>query len=408
MATERSIREAVLAAVDEVGDPRTDGSVRESGLVDGVAVDDGEVTLRLAEGGLDHETLDRVTERIRQAALETPGVDRAVVEGGEDDGGVSVPLSDVDTVIAVASAKGGVGKTTVASQLARGLSERGQSVGLFDADLYGPNVPELFGANGPLETTADGDAAPIRRHGVALSSVGLLGGDGTPLAWRGAMVHEALIDLLDGTAWGDLDTLVLDLPPGTGDVVLTTLQEVRVDAAVLVTTPAPTALADLRRSVELFEEYGLSVLGTVVNMARTECPHCGEDHDVFPADTEAVPAERLVELPMDEELTDVAGSVHGRAADLAAAVAERADAATTPSVPADAMDLRGVPGRIGIEQTETEVRAADPGETTAVVTSRDPSSLGEAVADAVGPDAVDWSVDRLGPERWLLRLARTL
>jgi len=392
MATASAVREALSGQEDpELGTPL-------SALVEDVDVSDGTVTVRAQFAGMEPATAEGVVERVRGAALELPGVDRVRVEGDTPEvEQETVTFGGIDRVIAVASAKGGVGKTTVAAGLARALAADGLDVGLFDADLYGPNAPEVFGVEGPVRASDEG-AEPVEAGGVEVMSVGLLGGD-APVAWRGAMAHEALVDLLGDTAWSDLDALVVDLPPGTGDVVLTTLQQVRVDGAVLVTTPHPTSQADTERSAQLFREEGLPVLGAVVNMSGFVCPSCGDEHDLFGDHEPETDLPVLAELPFEEsmrgpdppaEMVDLAGTLRERLVD------------TPDRLPEDAFDVRTMPAEVRSEQVHVEYAALDPGESMTVLTAADPTPLAEALAAGDGPPVADRRVWQHEPGAWVM------
>jgi len=393
------LRERVESALSTVEDPDLGADVLASGLVTDLAVRDGAVRVDADAIGLPAPAVESVEAAMREAVLSVPGVDSVRVETGDDaaDADETLSLPGVDRVVAVASAKGGVGKTTVAVALARALDAAGESVGLFDADLHGPNVPERLDVSGPVTATEDGRATPVDADGVATMSVGLLAGD-DPLAWRGAMAHDALTDLLAETAWGDLDTLVVDLPPGTGDVVLTSLAALPLDGAVLVTTPDPSAVGDTVRSERLFREEGVSILGVVPNMTAATCPDCGTEHAVFPTTDvgAAFDAPVLDSFPVDSALADpeTAGE---RAAELARAVTE---ATTADPVPPGALDLRGVPARAAREQLRVERRALDPDESLRFVVATSPATVRDALPNGDVPRVVD----RLGPGRWLLEL----
>jgi ATP-binding protein involved in chromosome partitioning len=193
------------------------------------------------------------------------------------------PIAGIARVVAVASGKGGVGKSTVAANLAVALVRRGLRVGLLDADIYGPSVPLLFGVGrgeaGASE--ADGRFIPAERHGVKLVSMGFFVADGAPLIWRGPMLSKALTQFLRDVAWGDLDVLVIDLPPGTGDVQMTVTSGVALDGGVIVTTPQDVALADVERGVKMFQQAQVPILGVIENMSFHVCPGCGEKAHIF-------------------------------------------------------------------------------------------------------------------------------
>ena len=191
------------------------------------------------------------------------------------------PIPGVKNLVAVASGKGGVGKTTVAVNLALALTKLGNKVGLLDADVYGPNVPIMLGSQGePLATPAQ-KIIPVQAQGLKMISMGLLNPGDKPVIWRGPMLHSVITQFLRSVEWGELDYLVIDLPPGTGDVQLTLIQTVAVTGAVVVTTPSTVALADVRKAIEMFRQVNVEVLGVVENMSTFACPHCGKPVDIF-------------------------------------------------------------------------------------------------------------------------------
>jgi len=191
------------------------------------------------------------------------------------------PIEGVKNLIAVASGKGGVGKTTVAVNLAIALKKMGASVGLLDADVYGPNVPVMLGTSEQPKMLDEKTIIPVQAYGVKMISMGLLNPGDKPLVWRGPMLHSVMQQFLRNVRWGQLDYLIADLPPGTGDVQLSLIQTVAVTGAVVVTTPSVVALADVRKAVEMFRQVHVDVLGVVENMSYFACPHCGGKIDVF-------------------------------------------------------------------------------------------------------------------------------
>jgi ATP-binding protein involved in chromosome partitioning len=223
-------------------------------------------------------------------------------------------LPDVANVIAVASGKGGVGKSTVAANLALALAAQGARTGLLDADIYGPSMPRMMGLQGERPTTADGKTLdPPRGHGLPVMSIGFLVDADQPMAWRGPMVTQALNQMLSDTRWGPLDYLVVDMPPGTGDIQLTLCQRVPVSGAVIVTTPQEIALLDARKGLQMFRKVGVPVLGIVENMGLHRCPACGHESHVFDAGGGRALAERygttlLGELPLDGKIREQADS----------------------------------------------------------------------------------------------------
>ena len=191
------------------------------------------------------------------------------------------PIAGVKNLVAVASGKGGVGKTTVAVNLAIALKNIGHSVGLLDADVYGPNVPVMLGTNEQPRAVDERTIIPVEAYGLKMISMGLLNPGDKPLVWRGPMLHSVIQQFLRSTQWGELDYLIVDLPPGTGDVQLTLIQSVSVSGAVVVTTPSIVALADVRKAIEMFRQVNVEILGVVENMSYFNCPHCNGRIDVF-------------------------------------------------------------------------------------------------------------------------------
>ena len=211
--------------------------------------------------------------------------------GAKHGGGVSherqahvpqkIPLAGVTRILAVASGKGGVGKSTTAANLAVAFSQGGMAVGLLDADIYGPSVPRLLGLRGKPEADAQKKLVPHMWNGIAVMSMGFLIPENAPMIWRGPMVHTAVTQLFRDVAWGTLDMLVVDLPPGTGDAQLTMAQSVPLSGAVIVSTPQDLALIDARKGLAMFEKVGVPVLGIIENMSYFSCPHCKERSDIF-------------------------------------------------------------------------------------------------------------------------------
>ena len=191
------------------------------------------------------------------------------------------PLANVRNIIAVGSGKGGVGKSTTAVNLALALAAEGLQVGVLDADVYGPSVPTMLGLSGRPDSPDGKSITPMRAHGIEAMSIGLLVAQDTPMIWRGPMATQALSQLLGDTRWGELDVLVVDLPPGTGDIQLTMAQKIPVAGAVIVTTPQDVATLDARKALKMFEKVDIPVLGLVENMAVHVCGNCGHAEHVF-------------------------------------------------------------------------------------------------------------------------------
>ena len=277
--TESTVRER-LATVD---DPALGDDIVSLGLVNAVEVDDETSTVRvsLALGAPYAPAETGIAGAVRDAlSVFDYDVDLSAHVGSDVSGGDQV-LPGVENVIAVASGKGGVGKSTVAVNLAAGLSQLGARVGLFDADVYGPNVPRMVDADEAPQATEEETIVPPVKYGMKLMSMAFLVGEDDPVIWRGPMVHKLLTQLVEDVEWGELDYLVLDLPPGTGDTQLTVLQTLPLTGAVIVTTPQEVALDDANKGLRMFGKHDTNVLGVVENMSGFVCPDCGSEHDVF-------------------------------------------------------------------------------------------------------------------------------
>ncbi len=192
-------------------------------------------------------------------------------------------LPSVSNAVAIASAKGGVGKSTVTTNLALSLVLSGAKVGLLDADIYGPSLPILMGASGEPELTPQNKMVPVRAHGISMMSVGFIAGEETPVIWRGPLLGQAVQQFLHQVEWGELDYLLIDLPPGTGDIPLTLSQSIGLSGALIVTTPQQVSLEDVKRGIAMFERVEVDVLGVVENMSYFVCEDCGERHEIFSA-----------------------------------------------------------------------------------------------------------------------------
>ncbi|MGH9502084.1 MAG: Mrp/NBP35 family ATP-binding protein [Terriglobales bacterium] len=191
------------------------------------------------------------------------------------------PLPGVGAIVAVGSGKGGVGKTTLAVNLAIVLSKLGHKVGLLDADVYGPNVPLMLGINAQPKVLGDNRIEPLEAHGLKVISVGFLNPGDKPLIWRGPMLHSIIKQFLGSVVWGELDYLVVDLPPGTGDVALSLIQTVPLTGAIVVSTPSDVSLQDARKAIEMFRQMKVDLVGMVENMSYFVCPHCNHQTDIF-------------------------------------------------------------------------------------------------------------------------------
>jgi len=213
-------------------------------------------------------------------------------------------LLGIDSVVAVASGKGGVGKSTTAVNLALAMAADGKRVGILDADMYGPSIPRMLGIDDHPEQTASGMIAPLENHGIKSMSIGFLVDEEEAMIWRGPMATGALEQLLTDVAWGELDCLVIDLPPGTGDIHLTMAQRVPLSGAVIVSTPQDIALADARKGLNMFQKVDIPVFGLIENMSYFSCPHCGERTEIFShggarKEAEKLGMDFLGEIPLD-------------------------------------------------------------------------------------------------------------
>jgi ATP-binding protein involved in chromosome partitioning len=271
----------VLDRLRTVEDPDLGEDIVSLGLVNSVAIDDEEVHVSLALGAPYSPTETAMAGEVREALSD---VDRRIELEADVDSGLVAEgsvLPGVENVVAVASGKGGVGKSTMAVNLAAGLAQLGARVGLFDADVYGPNVPGMLDAEEQPRATPDETLVPPEKFGMKLMSMDFLLGEDDPVIWRGPMVHKVLTQLWEDVEWGALDYMVVDLPPGTGDTQLTLLQSVPVTGAVIVTTPQGVAIDDARKGLEMFGEHETPVLGVVENMSAFRCPDCGSKHAIF-------------------------------------------------------------------------------------------------------------------------------
>lgn len=283
-----NLKDAVQAALAEVADPGG-GDVLRSGRAAGVvAKPDGTVGLVLAVDGLDKTIAERLQAAVEAAVKRVPGVTAARIILTADRASapaagakpVAPTVAGIRKLVAVASGKGGVGKSTVAVNLAFALARAGQAVGLLDADIYGPSVPTLLGIAGRARIEGE-KIQPETRHGVKALSMGMMTDPDKAIVWRGPMASSALTQMVENCDWGALDVLVIDLPPGTGDIQLTMAQKLKPDGALIVSTPQDLALIDARRAVAMFGQVNVPVLGVIENMAGYACPHCGEVSDPF-------------------------------------------------------------------------------------------------------------------------------
>ncbi len=280
--------EAIRALLAGVADPHTGRTLGEDGSLRGIGLAGERVLVDIVLGYPASGWREALAREVRSLLAARFGLTEVTVsvshriQAHEVQPGLT-PLPEVRNIIAVASGKGGVGKSAVAVNLALALAVEGGRVGVLDADLYGPSLPTMSGLAGPPETTAERRILPRRAHGLQLMSIGFLLGEDAPVIWRGPMATQALQQLLQETAWEDLDYLVVDLPPGTGDIQLTLCQRVPLSGAVIVTTPQDLSLVDAQRALRMFEKVSVPVLGVVENMSLYRCPQCGHEEAIFGA-----------------------------------------------------------------------------------------------------------------------------
>ena len=252
-----------------------------AGLVRELRLEDGRVHIVLLQGPLPRPILDATTEEIRRAIGAFDGVDAVEIEVAQHQAQDIGPIPGVESIVAVSSTKGGVGKSTVAVNLACALALAGKSVGLLDADVYGPSTPTMLGLSERPQVVGEKRVQPLLAHGVRFISMGLFVDDTSPVIWRGPLVTGILRQFLKDVAWGELDVLVVDLPPGTGDAQLTLVQHVPVSGALVVTTPQEVSLIDVERGMAMFRQVNTTVFGIVENMSGFACSQCGDTDPLF-------------------------------------------------------------------------------------------------------------------------------
>ena len=334
--------DAVQSALKALIDPNTQKDYVSSRAVKNLRVE-GDVVVVDIELGYPAKTQHAaIRGAVEQAVAAVPGVARVEVGVASKIVAHAVqrslkPLAGVRNIIAVASGKGGVGKSTTATNLALALAQEGASVGLLDADIYGPSIPQMLGLAGKQPESSDGEKMdPLEAYGVQTMSIGFMIDVDSPMVWRGPMVTQALEQLINQTKWRDLDYLIVDMPPGTGDTQLTLAQKVPVTGAVIVTTPQDIALIDARKGLKMFDKVGIPILGLVENMSIHICSQCGHEEHIFGrgggekmcADYNAeflgaLPLELAIREMADAGKPTVVGAPESRAAELYRAIARR-------------------------------------------------------------------------------------
>ena len=280
--------EAVQAALKNLVDANTKIDFVTAKSIKNLRVEDGEISLDVVLGYPAKSQFESIRKSVIATLRELPGVKNVSVNVSSQivahavQRGVKL-LPGVKNIIAVASGKGGVGKSTTAVNLALALAAEGAQVGILDADIYGPSQPMMLGITGRPDSIEENTIEPMEAYGLQASSIGFLIDDDAPMVWRGPMVTSALEQLLRQTRWRDLDYLIVDMPPGTGDIQLTLAQKVPVTGSVIVTTPQDIALLDARKGLKMFEKVGVPIIGIIENMSTYVCTKCGHEEHVFGA-----------------------------------------------------------------------------------------------------------------------------
>jgi ATP-binding protein involved in chromosome partitioning len=305
----------VIRTIRRVRDPDSDKDLISLGRVKELTVRGGEVAFKVLVDPA-RPLSETVLKDLRGMLEELDGVEKVAISIQQQAGvaggpakrpAPAQPIPGVDHVLAVASGKGGVGKSTVAVNLALAMAAEGVRVGILDADIYGPSLPTMMGLKGVQPVVVEKRIQPIEKYGVRVMSLGFLVEEDTPMVWRGPMVHSAVTQFLREVDWGRIDWLVVDMPPGTGDAHLTLTQGVPLDGAVIVTTPQDIALIDARKGLRMFDKVGTRVLGIVENMGTFVCPDCGAEHEIFSRGGGRATAERygvpfLGTIPLHEDV----------------------------------------------------------------------------------------------------------
>ena len=276
----------VLKALSKVMDPDLGKDIVSLNFVRDIQIDGGKVSFKLVLTTPACPLKAKIEGDARAAVSSIKGVKEIVIETGAEVPSAKVlpekeSIKGVKNTIAVASGKGGVGKSTVAVNLAAALAKSGADVGLLDLDIYGPSIPTMMGINEPIQMNAEGKMKLVVNYDIKMMSVGFVLEEDAPLIWRGPLVMQIVKQFLKDVDWGELDYLIIDLPPGTGDAQLTLAQTIPLTGSVVVTTPQDISLIDARRAIQMFEKVNVPILGIVENMSYFLCPHCGEKTEIF-------------------------------------------------------------------------------------------------------------------------------
>ena len=365
-----TIKSAVMERLRQIKGPDLEGDIVSLGLVSDVFVSDGRVVFSITVPAERAKELEPLRQAAEKVVKEVDGVETVMVAltaeraaGGarnaapqsapkpapqqprrpaEEQAPAKPGVPGIKHIVAVASGKGGVGKSTTTANLALAMASLGKKVGVLDADIYGPSVPRLFNVSGRPEALSGRMLKPMEGYGIKVMSMGFMVEEETPMIWRGPMVISALTQMLREVAWGELDVLVVDMPPGTGDAQLTMAQQVPLAGAVIVSTPQDLALIDARKGLNMFKRVDVPVLGIVENMSYFQCPDCGGRHDIFGHGGARAEADRLNvpflgEVPLTMKIretsdagtpvvvSDPEGSVAGIYKDIAAKVLDSID-----------------------------------------------------------------------------------
>ena len=328
----------ILDALAKVTEPESGKDIVSAGLVKGLQIKDGHIAFSIEVDPKQGAELEPMRKLAEEVVYDIKGVISATVvltaekaqgggagapgdnaPGGPPPGGpapkIGTPdlLPGVKSIVAVASGKGGVGKSTTAVNLALGLAAAGHKIGLMDADIYGPSMPRMMGISGQPSSSDGKNLDPMENYGIKVMSMGFMVEEDTPMIWRGPMVQSALEQMLRDVNWGELDVLIVDMPPGTGDAQLTMAQRVPLTGAIIVSTPQDIALLDARRGLNMFRKVDVPVLGLIENMSYFTCPHCGERSEIFShggarAEADKLGIDFLGEIPLHMDIRKTSDS----------------------------------------------------------------------------------------------------